>query len=276
VSDDTRMRGARDLLKRGQLVPLYYQLEELLESRILTGVWAPDDRLPSERELCEEFNVSRAVVRPALEILERQGRVIRVQGKGTFVAPPKRLMPIRGLLSIFSRTIPEDTEVHVLDAAEREGDGDAVGPLGDEGADGVLHVSARVSTEGRPRCLCNATLALRHAAGLSTVLRPNARLSGAGPFATVALGPAHVRIENGVCPDFEAEQLELAPGSQVFVAHLAQYLPLDDGSPRAAESTWLIFAADSIAFDLALSEDVVLPAIEHENRPAVSSADPAK
>ena len=86
-------------------------LETILSRKLSVG-----DRLPSERELCEEFDVSRAVVRPALEILERQGRIVRVQGKGTFVAPPKRPLPIRGLVSLFARTIPDDMEVHVGDA----------------------------------------------------------------------------------------------------------------------------------------------------------------
>ncbi|HEX5145545.1 MAG TPA: GntR family transcriptional regulator [Conexibacter sp.] len=264
MADRKRAQAARDLLSRSELVPLYYQLEELLESRILTGVWAPHERLPSERELCEEFDVSRAVVRPALEILERQGRIVRVQGKGTFVAPPKRPLAIRGLVSLFTRTIPQDMEVHVIDAAERDSESDVVRALGLDDAERVLHVSARISTDGRPRCLVNSTIALERAAGLATVLRPNARLSGVGPFSEMALGPARVQIENGTCPDYEAEQLALAPGSQVFVAHLTQYLPLPGGTrgagtPMTIESAWLIYSADSIALDLALSDDVELP-----------------
>ena len=260
MADRKRARATKDLLSRSQVVPLYYQLEELLESRILTGVWAPHERLPSERELCEEFDVSRAVVRPALEILERQGRIVRVQGKGTFVAPPKRPLAIRGLISLFARTIPDDMEVHVIDAAERDSEAEVVGALGIDATESVLHVSARISTDGRPRCLVNSTIALDRAQGLATVLRPNARLSGVGPFTDLALGPARVRIESGTCPDYEAEQLQLAPGSHVFVAHLSQYLPTVAGTtPTAVESAWLIYAADSIALDLALSDDVELP-----------------
>jgi GntR family transcriptional regulator len=258
-----REHAAKDLLNRSQVVPLYYQLEELLESRILTGVWAPHERLPSERELCEEFDVSRAVVRPALEILERQGRIVRVQGKGTFVAPPKQPLPIRGLVSLFARMIPQEMEIHVIDAAERDSEADVTSALGIDAAERVLHVSARISTDGRPRCLVNSTIALQRAEGLSTVLRPNARLSGVGPFTSLVLGPARVRVENGTCPDYEAEQLDLAPGSPVFVAHLSQYLPPEgDALPPAVESAWLIYAADSIALDLALADDAAAPAID--------------
>ncbi len=261
MADRKRAQAAKDLLSRSEVVPLYYQLEELLENRILSGVWALHERLPSERELCEEFDVSRAVVRPALEILERQGRIVRVQGKGTFVAPPKQPLPIRGIVSLFARTIPDDMEVHVIDAGERESGPDGFGALGIVDAEQVLHVSARISTGGRPRCLVNSTIAIDRAPGLATVLRPNARLSGVGPFTDVRLGPARVRIENGTCPDYEAEQLALAPGSHVFVAHLSQYEPVaDDTTPTAIESAWLIYPADLIALDLALSDDVELPA----------------
>ncbi|HEX4806110.1 MAG TPA: GntR family transcriptional regulator [Conexibacter sp.] len=261
MAKTTRANAAKDPLNRTQVVPLYYQLEELLESRIVTGVWAPHERLPSERELCEEFDVSRAVVRPALEILERQGRIVRVQGKGTFVAPPKRRLPVRGLLSLFGRTIPGDTEIHVIDAVERDSDAELVSSLGLDARDRVLHVSARIGSDGRPRCLVNSTIAVERVAGLATVLRPGARLSGVGPFTDIALGPARALVENGTCPDFEAEQLQLAPGSQVFVAHLTQYPPFaaDDDPPPALESAWLIYAADSIALDLTVSDAVEAP-----------------
>ncbi|WP_207858058.1 GntR family transcriptional regulator [Lucifera butyrica] len=45
-----------------------------------------DDRLPSEREICEMYNVSRATVRQAMQEMERDGYICRSHGKGTFVA----------------------------------------------------------------------------------------------------------------------------------------------------------------------------------------------
>jgi GntR family transcriptional regulator len=70
-------------LKRGPL-PLYYQLERALRNRILSGKIAPAEPLPTERELCEEFGVSRITVRQALAILESEGLIKREQGRGTF------------------------------------------------------------------------------------------------------------------------------------------------------------------------------------------------
>jgi GntR family transcriptional regulator len=48
-----------------------------------------DEPIPSEAALCEAYGVSRTTVRKALERLTYEGLVYRVQGKGTYVAPPK-------------------------------------------------------------------------------------------------------------------------------------------------------------------------------------------
>jgi len=69
--------------------PLYLQLKELLSKQIKEGVLNPGDRIPSERTLCEQHNVSRITVRQALNELEKEQLVCRTHGKGTFVAHPK-------------------------------------------------------------------------------------------------------------------------------------------------------------------------------------------
>jgi GntR family transcriptional regulator len=45
-----------------------------------------EERLPSEREICEKYNVSRATVRQAMQEMERDGYIYRSHGRGTFVA----------------------------------------------------------------------------------------------------------------------------------------------------------------------------------------------
>jgi GntR family transcriptional regulator len=68
-------------------IPLYHQLQAIIDARIASGEWVPGRQLPSERELCEEFGVSRITVRQALAALANEGRLARQQGVGTFVAP---------------------------------------------------------------------------------------------------------------------------------------------------------------------------------------------
>lgn len=76
-------------LSRESVVPLYFQLQELLKQEIEIGRWHADDRLPSEHDLAESFGVSRVVVRKALDVLRRDNQIYSVQGKGSFVGPPK-------------------------------------------------------------------------------------------------------------------------------------------------------------------------------------------
>jgi GntR family transcriptional regulator len=68
--------------------PKHAQLRAVLASMCATEL-APDAAIPSERELMTTYAVSRATVRRAIESLVAEGALRRVQGKGTFVAPPR-------------------------------------------------------------------------------------------------------------------------------------------------------------------------------------------
>ena len=65
--------------------PLYGQLVDSLREKIETE-YEPGDLLPSERELSEDYCISRTTVRLALKELETLGFIKRRHGKGTFVA----------------------------------------------------------------------------------------------------------------------------------------------------------------------------------------------
>lgn len=68
-------------------VPLYQEVAEVLEGAILRGDYGPGDRLPTERAIVAEFGVNRQTVRQALESLQYNGLVYRVERRGTFVRP---------------------------------------------------------------------------------------------------------------------------------------------------------------------------------------------
>ncbi|MCD6291233.1 MAG: GntR family transcriptional regulator [Anaerolineae bacterium] len=70
-------------------VPLYHQIRENLRDLIESGRLEPGAALPPERELAEQYGVSRLTVRQAISELVRDGLLIRQHGVGTFVAPPK-------------------------------------------------------------------------------------------------------------------------------------------------------------------------------------------
>jgi GntR family transcriptional regulator, histidine utilization repressor len=67
----------------------YQSVIQYLSDGIAAGRWPVDAQVPSENELVELCSVSRMTARRALEELTEAGVLYRVQGKGTFVSPPK-------------------------------------------------------------------------------------------------------------------------------------------------------------------------------------------
>ena len=65
--------------------PLYQQLQRVVREAIESHVLAADDALPSERQLAEDFSVSRITVRRAIEGLVAEGLLVSRQGSGNFV-----------------------------------------------------------------------------------------------------------------------------------------------------------------------------------------------
>lgn len=66
-------------------LPLYQQLQRALRAAIERRLFGPDDALPAERDLANEFSVSRITVRKAIDGLVNEGLLVRRQGSGTFV-----------------------------------------------------------------------------------------------------------------------------------------------------------------------------------------------
>lgn len=69
-------------------VPRYHQIAQALREQIGAGRIAPGERLDNQRRLALDFGVTLMTLRQALEVLERDGLIIRRHGLGTFVAAP--------------------------------------------------------------------------------------------------------------------------------------------------------------------------------------------
>ncbi|HEY1369132.1 MAG TPA: extracellular solute-binding protein [Gaiellaceae bacterium] len=70
-----------------QPIPIYFQLKTLLLEEILSGVYRPGERLPTEHELCAIYEISRTPVTRALSELAQDGVILRHRRRGTFVNP---------------------------------------------------------------------------------------------------------------------------------------------------------------------------------------------
>ncbi|MBT2292171.1 GntR family transcriptional regulator [Paenibacillus albidus] len=77
------------MLNADQAEPLYIQLKKAVLSAIDNGTFNQGDKIPTEIELSQTYNVSRITVRKAIEELVSAGYLIKRQGKGTFVNVPK-------------------------------------------------------------------------------------------------------------------------------------------------------------------------------------------
>ncbi|NBB89164.1 MAG: UTRA domain-containing protein [Bacteroidetes bacterium] len=66
-------------------LPRHAQISQELREAIEKKVYGPKEKLPSEKELAEEFQVSRITVRRALQTLENEHLIQRSQGRGSFV-----------------------------------------------------------------------------------------------------------------------------------------------------------------------------------------------
>lgn len=83
--------GAKQLFRTVRVSRASQDIVQQIKTKLFAGHLAPGDRLPSEKELAEQFGLSRITVRDALRILESQGLIsIKVgAGGGAFVTDPR-------------------------------------------------------------------------------------------------------------------------------------------------------------------------------------------
>lgn len=77
----------------------YIQIHDDMSEAIASGKWQPGDKIPAERDLAEEFSVSRMTLRQAIMLLVDEGLLERRVGAGTFVAEQKVQERLNGISS---------------------------------------------------------------------------------------------------------------------------------------------------------------------------------
>ncbi|WP_274364990.1 GntR family transcriptional regulator [Paenibacillus thermotolerans] len=99
-------------------IALYNVVKDKILEMIKSGKYPIGEQLPTESELCKQFDVSRTTIRLALQQLALEGRIHRVQGKGTFVSKPKVHHSITSLEKGFAEQMLDQglrPETRVLD-----------------------------------------------------------------------------------------------------------------------------------------------------------------
>ena len=102
-------------INRYSNVPLYCQLKNIILEKIEKGEYKEDTKIPSEQDLCEQYNISRPTVRQAINELTNNGHLYKLKGKGTFVSKRKSSINIKNYTgftdSILDSLEPDKKEI---------------------------------------------------------------------------------------------------------------------------------------------------------------------
>lgn len=192
---------------------LRHALEELCRTEL-----SPGDPLPSERLLCEQYAVSRTTVRDAIGQLVSDGLLVRVPGKGTFVA--ERLIRSRLHLASFHQDmrrlgVTPSTVVLSVDTAVPPPA--TVSALGLRARDLAYHVRRLLLADGTPVGLDDAWY---HAGELSGLDRQDLTMSiyeAIDRYYGKRLDRAEQTVRAEAADEVVATLLGVPPGSPVFV-----------------------------------------------------------
>ena len=146
-------------------LPLYRQLAEKIKEEIYKGTYKQDQQIPTEIELCSMYSVSRSTVRKAIEQLANDRLLIKIHGKGTFVAPPVARSSSTGFVShtkamqqlgkhLTSRVL----STTLLPPTEIEKDFFQISQLSEK----VITVQRLRCTDDTPMCIETIFLPMRH------------------------------------------------------------------------------------------------------------------
>lgn len=249
-------------LDRSSEVPLYFQLAAALKVMLEAEPREAGTRFVSERELEEKFDVSRAVIRPALDLLVGDGAIVKAKGSGAFVAPPRKEVQVAGLVRL-SIEHHGDSSITVLSARKRQPDRTVSHFLelseGDQRTP-VAHIVAVVDLGRRSVDLAlPAVVLIDSFSTLADVpwLLPvaHALKAGARPPKPdwLELTRATVSIEHTFFGEWGSSQLGATAGDPALMGRFVQFGRADRSQwERPLEFARLIYRSDStqLAFEL--------------------------
>ncbi|MGH3243784.1 MAG: GntR family transcriptional regulator [Spirillospora sp.] len=230
-------------------LPKYVQLRAILLDMIERERLPVDAAVPSERELCQRFAVSRMTVRQAIDQLVAEDRLRRIHGKGTFVARPKVQMP-KELVSFTEdmRARGMRPACRDLDARTITADARLAGYLGV--APGMaVHVLERLRlADGEPMAVERSHIPVSVAPDLFERREPGGSL-----FAVlehefgVVMDAGEQTIEAGPADARQAGLLGIEPGGTVFFLRQRTF-----SRGKCAEVAYSTYRADRYRIQLGL------------------------
>jgi GntR family transcriptional regulator len=217
-------------------LPKYYAVKQrLLE---LTASLEPGSPVPPERELARQYGTSRTTVRQALSELVIEGRLLRIQGRGTFVAKPK----VAQLLELASYT--EGMRAHglhpstaILEIGYVTADEHLAGLLGVRAGGRTLRVHRLRLADGEPMSIDTSHLPARRFPGLRRQLdRHSSLYETLAASYGVRLAEAEETIETVLAGPEDARLLGVDVGLPLLL--LSRHAFDVNGSPVEYAQSW--------------------------------------
>lgn len=242
---DRQVGDRLDEIDRTSFEPAYNQLVNILRRKIAEGGYHPGDRLPSEAELCSQYQVSSITARRVIKMLVQQDVAETVPGRGTFVKSPKLGAATFDLLELQHVFADPDTAVRILAASSEPADERTARKLGIPGGTRVIYICRLISRLGAPMIyhreyvIYDPTRPTVETEMQVTSLR--GLFEGRGE---TGLKCGELSIEATVLDEQEAALLHAAPGLGAFrLEHL--FYDLDN---RPTSWGWFICPGDRLRF----------------------------
>jgi GntR family transcriptional regulator len=245
---DTSLDELSLSISRGSPMPLHHQLRHMLQDQIERGTLRPGQQIPHERQYAERLGISLAPVRQALLELVRQGYLLRVRGKGTFVRDDKVVEKIN-LLGSFTDSLRNQglEPAFTVTCAENKPPPPEVREVFDGRPRRLFRLDRLASVAGGPLALLTAWLDPARFPGLAAqdftkvpLYATLERLYG------VQMGRALSTIEVVQIKDDEAGLLQLPPGASALQVQGTTF----DHADCATEVSRVLYRADRFRFSL--------------------------
>ena len=112
-------------IDKNSLVPIYEQVMDYIKKKIEKGEWKKGDKISTEKDLMELFDVSRGTIKKAISLLVEEKVLTQKQGKGTFVIDENISFPLAEGLISFSESMKSqgiDFETELINLEKKKAD----------------------------------------------------------------------------------------------------------------------------------------------------------
>jgi len=231
--DNEHVMNSPTHIDKSSPVPYYHQLKVFLLNEIESGRLLPLQKIPSETELCERFDISRTVVRQAIKELQNEAYLTTEKGKGTFVSRPKivggLVQSLTGFYEDMARrgfTVSTDILVHEVQSVPPR----AAEPLGIETGTPVIVISRLRRLNGEPSVYVTTYIPREICPGLISENLSNQSLYAVleGKYG-LQIHKGHRYIGVSLANEYEAGLLNIEVGSPLIELDSTSYLK--DGRP---------------------------------------------